>query len=109
VAFDVLWLNGTDLRALPLSERRRLKATLPARSPAISETLSVTGSGSKLFELMCANDLEGIVAKRLVDPYNQRVRWLKIKNLTYSQAEGRGDLLNGPPRPFRATAIRRVL
>jgi len=99
-----------ESRKVPLSERRRrLKTILPARSSEISETLSVVARGAELFKLMCANDLEGIVAKRLVDPYNQRVRWLKIKNLTYSQAEGRGDLLNGPPRPFRATAIRRVL
>jgi hypothetical protein len=45
---------------------------------------------------MCSNDLEGIVAKRLDDPYEPRVRWLKIKNVDYSQKEGRGDLFNGP-------------
>ena len=45
---------------------------------------------------MCANDLEGIVAKRLVDPYDTRVRWLKIKNRAYTQKEGRSDLFNGP-------------
>jgi ATP-dependent DNA ligase len=44
---------------------------------------------------MLENDLEGIVAKRLADPYDARVRWLKIKNREYSQAEGRGDLFNG--------------
>ena len=43
-------------------------------------------------------DLESIVAKRLDDPYNPGVTWLKIKNPTYSQAEGRGDLFNGPRR-----------
>ena len=107
VPFDILWLNDTDLRALPLIERRRrLKTILPAGSRAICETLSVSGKGSELFELMCANDLEGIVAKRLDDPYNPRVTWLKIKNPTYSQAEGRGDLFNGPPRSSWATSIR---
>jgi hypothetical protein len=45
---------------------------------------------------MCSNDLEGIVAKRLADSYDPRVRWLKIKNPDYSQKEGRGDLFNGP-------------
>jgi hypothetical protein len=49
-----------------------------------------------LFDLICSNDLEGIVAKRLADPYDARVRWLKVKNRDYSQAEGRGDLFNGP-------------
>jgi ATP-dependent DNA ligase len=82
---------------LPLGERReRLQAILPATSPIISEALYVTGRGCELFELMCANDLEGIVAKRLADRYDTRARWLKIKNPDYSQKEGRGDLFNGP-------------
>jgi bifunctional non-homologous end joining protein LigD len=97
VAFDLLWLNGVDLRSLPLHERRQqLQAILPKASPIITEAVSVTGRGRDLFELMCANDLEGIIAKRLADPYDPRVRWLKIKNPSYSQAEGRGDLFNGP-------------
>jgi bifunctional non-homologous end joining protein LigD len=100
VAFDILWLDGTDLRSLPLGERRkRLQAILPVKSPIIAEPLSVTGRGRELFELMCSNDLEGIVAKRLDDPYEPRVRWLKIKNDDYSQKEGRGDLFNGPRQP----------
>ena len=80
---------------MPLDERRqRLQGILPKGSPIVSEALSVAGRGRELFELMCANDLEGIVAKRLADPYGGRVRWLKIKNPDYSQKEGRGDLLN---------------
>jgi bifunctional non-homologous end joining protein LigD len=102
VAFDVLWLNGTDLRSLPLRERRqRLQAMLPAGSPTLCEAVSVEGRGRELFELMCANDLEGIVAKRLADPYKSGVRWLKIKNPHYSQKEGRADLFNTPPRRRR--------
>src|SRR6516165_8416337 len=81
VAFDVLWLNGTDLRPLPLTERRwHLHNIVPNGSAIISEALSVTGRGHKLFELMCAHDLEGVVAKRLKDGHGSRVRWLKIKN-----------------------------
>ena len=97
VAFDILWLNGTDLRALPLTERRKsLQGIVSKGSPIVSEALSVAGRGRELFELMRTNDLEGIVAKRLADPYDTRVRWLKIKNPDYSQKEGRGDLFNGP-------------
>jgi ATP-dependent DNA ligase len=48
--------------------------------------------------LMCANDLEGIVAKRLTDPYNPRARWLKIKNPGYSQNEGKRELFDRSSR-----------
>jgi bifunctional non-homologous end joining protein LigD len=72
VAFDLLWVDGADLRSLLLSERRqRLRAVLPEASGIVSEALSVTGRGCELFELMCANDLEGIVAKRLADRFNR--------------------------------------
>jgi bifunctional non-homologous end joining protein LigD len=95
VAFDVIWLNGIDLRALPLTERRRhLQNILPKGSAIISEPLSVTGRGHKLFELTCAHDLEGVVAKRLKDGYGSRARWLKIKNSGYSQNEGRRELFD---------------
>ena len=102
VAFDVIWLNGVDLRALPLTDRRRrLQNILPKRSAIISEALSVAGRGHNLFELMCAHDLEGVVAKRLKDGYGSRVRWLKIKNPSYSQIEGRRELFERYPRSHR--------
>jgi bifunctional non-homologous end joining protein LigD len=99
VAFDLLWLNGTDLRSLPLRERRqRLHGILSPGSPSILEAVSVEGRGRELFHLMCLYHLEGIVAKRLSDPYKSGVRWLKIKNPDYSQKEGRADLFNALPR-----------
>jgi bifunctional non-homologous end joining protein LigD len=102
VAFDLLWLNGADLRPLPLIERRwRLQNILTEESAIICEALSVTGRGHKLFELMCAHDLEGVVAKRLKDPYGSRVRWLKIKNPSYSQNEGRRELFDRSSSAYR--------
>jgi len=101
VAFDVMWLNGVDLRVQPLTEHRRdLHDILPKGSAIITEALAVIGSGHKLFELMCAHDLEGIVAKRLTDSYRPHVRWLKIKNPDYTQNEGRRELFK--PRNVRA-------
>jgi bifunctional non-homologous end joining protein LigD len=92
VAFDLIWFNGADLRAFPLSERRgHLQNILLEGSTVISEALSVTGRGYELFELMRAHDLEGIVAKRLKDPYGPCARWLKIKNPSYSQNDGRRE------------------
>jgi len=44
VAFDVIWLNGDDVRVQPLTDRRRhLQNILPKGSAIISEALSVTG------------------------------------------------------------------
>ena len=98
VAFDIVWLNGVDLRPVPLSERRELLQAILPKAGIVSEALSVGGRGCELFDLMCANDLEGIVAKRLADPYDPQARWFKIKNRDYTQKEGRGDLFNGPRR-----------
>ena len=95
VAFDLLWIDGVDLRPKPLSERRAvLRGLLPEGSPTIAEAVSVEGRGCELFELMRAHDLEGIVAKRLSDPYGPPARWLKIRNPGYTQAEGRAELFN---------------
>ena len=49
VAFDLLWLNGEDLRALPLVERKvRLKRLLPRRSNhLIAEALAIEGRGAQ--------------------------------------------------------------
>jgi bifunctional non-homologous end joining protein LigD len=95
VAFDLLWLDGADLRPKPLRERRgALRGLLPKGSVAIAEAVSVEGRGCELYELVCGHDLEGIVAKRLSDPYGPRTRWWKIKNPDYSQAEGRAELFN---------------
>ena len=77
--------NHTDLVRAGLLEK-----DVPQLS--VSEALSVAGRGHELFELMRTNDLEGIVAKRLADPYDTRVRWLKVKNPDYSQKEGRAEL-----------------
>jgi ATP-dependent DNA ligase len=53
----------------------------------------VSGQGRRLFELVAEMDLEGIVAKRLGDPYAPgRTTWFKILNRSYSQKEGRSEL-----------------
>jgi bifunctional non-homologous end joining protein LigD len=105
VAFDILWLNGAGLRSLPRHERRRrLQGILPQESPIVSEPLSVKGRGRELFELMREHDLEGIVAKRLKDPHDPRVRWLKIKNPDYSQKRGEATCSMG-----REPCIRRAV
>jgi bifunctional non-homologous end joining protein LigD len=92
-AFDVLWLNGRDLRTDPLTERkRRLERLIRTTTPLFSRVLSVPWDGRALFEAVQRLDLEGIVAKRKADSYSPRVTWYKIKNRTYTQGEDRWEL-----------------
>jgi bifunctional non-homologous end joining protein LigD len=92
-AFDLLWLNGRDLRHLPLTQRRkRLERLIPATTGTLLQVPCFEEHGFELFEATCRLDLEGIVAKRKMDPYLVRTPWYKIKNPTYTQAEGRREL-----------------
>ena len=54
----------------------------------------IEAAGKEFFNEICRCDLEGIVAKREMGAYREdRPDWLKIKNRTYSQAEGSHELL----------------
>jgi bifunctional non-homologous end joining protein LigD len=94
VAFDVLRLDGEDLRYVPLMERKaKLRALLSNHSDRLIYCDHVEAHGEKLFALACKRDLEGIVAKRKYDPYSpESAQWLKIRNTAYSQWEGREKL-----------------
>jgi len=93
-AFDLLWLNGEDLRALPLLTRKeKLKRIFPSRSTHGLYVDHTKGAGTELYRLACQLDLEGILAKRADSPYEnhpENPHWIKIKNPTYSRKEGRG-------------------
>ncbi|OCP04984.1 MULTISPECIES: non-homologous end-joining DNA ligase [unclassified Ensifer] len=81
-AFDLLYLDGHDLRALPLSERRRLLEPIVAgRTGAIRFSQEVPADGAEFFQVACEMGLEGIIAKRRDAPYRigRRPEWLKIK------------------------------
>lgn len=95
VAFDLLWLNGEDLRSLPLSKRREILArVLPEQEALLPPVLSVAKKGIHFFRELCAYDLEGMIAKRLDDSYRSRTKWLKIKNPHYSQLVGRAKFFH---------------
>ena len=85
VAFDLLHLDGWDLRRAPLVERKALlERLLEGAAPVIRYGEHVTEDGAKFFAAACKLGLEGIVAKRAADPYRERERtrsWLKIKCL----------------------------
>jgi len=92
VAFDVLVVDGGDMRALPLKERRALLEKVVRRYD-LQKSEPVLGDGVAAFKAVCGLDLEGIVAKRLADSYEPgRTKWWKILNPDYSQKAGRAEL-----------------
>ncbi len=53
----------------------------------------IDGAGRELYRAVCEMDLEGIVAKRKDGLYTpEATTWVKVKNLAYSQGEGRREL-----------------
>ena len=62
-AFDLLWLNGEDLRGWPLLDRKGQLRQIMPRGSRLLYVDHVVGRGKELFQLACAEDLEGIVAK----------------------------------------------
>ncbi len=82
-AFDLLEIDGEDLRLSPLESRKaRLKTLLRSRKSGIVYNEHMEGDGRLIFEHACKLGLEGIVSKRRDLPYRSgRVKgWLKIKN-----------------------------
>ena len=88
-AFDLVWLNGRDLRAQPLLERkRRLRRLIPPNDSHLLYVDHLEGDGERFFRLVCEQDLERIIAKPKSSPYG--FTWIKIKNPNYTQGIGRG-------------------
>jgi len=80
-AFDLLSLEGTDLKSLPNIERKaRLRPLIPTGS-AFQFAEHILGSGEPLFKEMCAQKLEGIISKRADAPYRGKrtQAWFKVK------------------------------
>jgi bifunctional non-homologous end joining protein LigD len=84
--FDVLFLDGKDLRDTPLLERKTLLKKLFAKVPAASAlrySEHFEGSGKKVFASACKLGVEGIIAKKKDSLYlSKRTKdWLKVKCL----------------------------
>lgn len=80
--FDLMELDGEDLRRLPLLQRKKkLKTLLRGSGPQLIYSRHMTGDGAKIFRQACRMKLEGIICKRADDKYRStRTRsWLKVK------------------------------
>ena len=76
--FDILWLNGRNVTALPLEERRALLCSLPVRPPM--RVVEVIDDAAP-WERARREGWEGVIAKRRGTPYEHRRsrHWLKMK------------------------------
>jgi bifunctional non-homologous end joining protein LigD len=82
--FDLLWIEGKDLRHLPIEERRERLRELTAKLPKDSRVAlssAVPGEPRAILRTACASGLEGIVAKEKGSPYvgGRQTTWLKVK------------------------------
>ena len=79
--FDVLWLEGHDVRPLPLRTRKRLLRAALEFHGNVRWTQYRNGDGEALFKEACRKGWEGLIAKRAESPYlTTRSRdWLKFK------------------------------
>jgi bifunctional non-homologous end joining protein LigD len=84
-AFDLLWLNGEDLRQLPLVRRKERLRRLVDRNKCASLLFAqhIETKGKALFAQVCKWDMEGIVCKKKDSQYSAN-GWLKVLNSNYT-------------------------
>lgn len=76
--FDIMWMNGHDVTALPLEERRALLRSLPCEAPMRRVELI---EDPEPWERARREGWEGVIAKRRGSPYEHKrsKHWLKMK------------------------------
>jgi bifunctional non-homologous end joining protein LigD len=105
-AFDLLYLNGRDVRQLPLMEQKE-KLRVVIEKGALPDVLCgkfVEGRDIDLFNKVVRRNLEGVVAKRKTGAYSTVSGWLKIKDPAYTQSKRRHGLLES----FKSNPTNRV-
>jgi bifunctional non-homologous end joining protein LigD len=84
IAFDLLYLDGRSLMGLRYDERRAALAELELNGLTWQAPAHHVGDGAALLEATRAQQLEGVIAKRLDCPYlpGRRTQgWVKVKNI----------------------------
>jgi bifunctional non-homologous end joining protein LigD len=83
-AFDLLWLNGKDLRKEPLIARKQsLQRILKSAPKSLVYVDHFEDQGQRVFEHACRLKLEGIIAKKRDSAYRsgRQDNWIKLKCL----------------------------
>ncbi len=82
IVFDILALDGKDLRELPLIQRKNILQSLMKNAPSeLHYSNYVNGEEGSIFQAACESNLEGIVGKKTDSTYsgNRDGSWIKIK------------------------------
>jgi bifunctional non-homologous end joining protein LigD len=81
-AFDLIELDGDDLRSLPIETRKVTLASLLRKPGALRLSEHISADGPQVFAHACRLGAEGIVSKRLGSPYRSGPcqSWVKCKN-----------------------------
>jgi bifunctional non-homologous end joining protein LigD len=90
-AFDLLEVDGEQIRREPLEQRKaRLKRLLGRRKRTLHFVDHIEGDGAQVFQHACKLDLEGIVSKRRDLPYKPGPcrSWVKVRNPAYIRRGG---------------------
>jgi DNA ligase 1 len=87
IVFDVLRHNGQDLRRLTMIKRKAILESIIKPNPFISIIPVVENNGTDLYGVICAERMEGIVAKRKESLYvsKRSSDWLKIVRYEYAE------------------------
>ena len=104
--FDLVYLDGYDLRASPLEERKRALQSILQPDPIVRFSQHFSGDGGGILEAARQQGLEGIVAKRADSRYEaKRSRdWVKVKTVSQDEFVICG-LIAGNREPFGSLAL----
>jgi bifunctional non-homologous end joining protein LigD len=105
-AFDLLYLNGYDLRKASLIDRRQLLISILLPSDIVRYSEHFIGKGDELLNAVRAKGLEGIIAKQAQSRYESKRSncWIKIKVTTQQDFIICGYIL-GEREPFGSLVL----
>ncbi len=107
-AFDLLELDGADLTAQPLVERKaKLAALLDGHAGVIHYSDHIVGQGEALFDKFCGAGLEGVISKRVDARYvgSRNGTWLKTKCIRRQEFVVVGWTPSDKTRGFRSLLL----
>lgn len=108
IAFDLLELDGEDLTALPLTERKaKLRGIIPEGGGRIRYSEHIEGNGEKLLHNFCDAGLEGVISKKVDGRYigSRSGGWLKTKCIKRQEFVVVGWTPSDKSRAFRSLVL----